>query len=205
MAAITLAELPDAIKEVGRQFVFAGALALTWTAKDCQTAIRDELPNRFVIRNKWVQGGIRIIPADYKDQKPTSEIYSKDWFMRQQETGAKRKPPNSGQSVIPVAYAEVMGLNDKAIIKKPKDVDKFLNKKIGENKPFIGYSKKGAKGIFLRTTNERSPIRMLFKLQTEEVNIDKREWFQNVVDKTYSTKLSDNYDKALAYALKTAL
>lgn len=42
---------------------FAGALALTRTAKDAQAKLRETAPTYFHLRNSWVVGGIRIKAA----------------------------------------------------------------------------------------------------------------------------------------------
>ncbi|MBF0339678.1 MAG: hypothetical protein HQL95_01780 [Magnetococcales bacterium] len=84
-----------------KQVKYATAVALTKTAKDIQSAVREDLPNRFTIRTGWVAKGIIIKPATKTNL--VAEVCVKDDFMKIQESGGE-KTEESGKSVsIPFA------------------------------------------------------------------------------------------------------
>ena len=72
------------------QFRFSVAKALTATAADVQQEVRKNMPSRFIIRRQWVVNGIRIERAT--KQSLTATVYSRDKFMKLQETGGQKNP-----------------------------------------------------------------------------------------------------------------
>ena len=78
------------IKDIAReQLPFVTALALTRTAQKAQRAIREALPQRFIIRRKaWVLGGVRI-EAALKGGR-TAAVKHIDAYMNLQEFGGTR-------------------------------------------------------------------------------------------------------------------
>lgn len=83
-------------EKIVKQFTFAGAVALTKTAKEGQAAIIQNLPNEFIIRGNWFQPsnkfGIRIQPAK-KDKLVAVVGTNADW-LEKFETGADKTPKN---------------------------------------------------------------------------------------------------------------
>jgi len=83
-------------EKIVKQFTFAGAVALTKTAKEGQAAIISNLPNEFTIRGNWFQPsnkfGIRIQPAK-KDKLVAVVGTNADW-LEKFETGADKTPKN---------------------------------------------------------------------------------------------------------------
>jgi len=73
-----------------KQFRFATAQALTKTAAEVQTGVKQAMPSRFTIRRSWVIQGIRMDKAT-KDNL-TATVYSRDKFMGLQEVGGPKSP-----------------------------------------------------------------------------------------------------------------
>lgn len=78
--------------KVQRELPFATALSLTWTAKDAQEQVKDDLPDDFTIRRPWVAKGIRIKPARKSARLASiaAKVGSVDDFMALHQTGGKK-------------------------------------------------------------------------------------------------------------------
>lgn len=79
---------------MGKQLPFAIAKGLTQTAKDAQSEILSELPNKFTIRGTWSNPrnkfGVKIKPAT-KTKQTASVGTNADW-LKLQETGGVKIP-----------------------------------------------------------------------------------------------------------------
>ena len=84
-AAAKLQSITDA-----KQLPFAIARALTVTARDVQDEVRNNLTQRFTLRNNWVRQGIQIQRAT--KQNLESMVFSRDAFMGLQELGGAKSP-----------------------------------------------------------------------------------------------------------------
>jgi hypothetical protein len=73
-----------------KQLPFAIARALTVTARDVQDEVRNNLAQRFTLRNNWVRQGIQIQRAT--KQNLESIVFSRDAFMGLQELGGAKSP-----------------------------------------------------------------------------------------------------------------
>lgn len=80
----------------------ATAIALTETAKAAQAAIRADLPKRFIIRSRWVPGGIRFTAADKRDNPIRATVGSVTPFMGLHATGGVRRPTGKKDLAFPV-------------------------------------------------------------------------------------------------------
>lgn len=203
---IAFKDLGKEILNTSKQFVFAGVLALTWTAKDSQAAVKSELPKRFTLRNKWTIGGIRIIPATKQTQ--VAEVYSKDWYIAEFDKGQTRKVPKTKDAafIIPTKnFFALSGRSPKEYMRKNATVNSILKKQVGASRPFLMTTKSGKMGLFVRKTTERGPIALIFNLRKQDVQIKPRPWFMQIISKTYDERLKPNYDKALIQAFKSAL
>src|SRR4030067_17151 len=171
--SIDIAQLGERLYEATNDMIFAGVVALTRTAKHCQTAIRDQLPDIFNIRNKWTIQGIPITPATKQTQE--SEVYSKDWYMPVHEEGGKRAAPYGKNFWIPVGIREAIGINIKQIIPTSYRARNLLKnqKKIYGNKPFLHITRTGLEGIFVRTAEGKS-IKLLYLYYLNDIKIAQR-------------------------------
>lgn len=145
-------------KVVSRQIPFITAVALTRTAKDCQSEIIEEIPNKFNVTKKWwlprQPTGIKIIPA--KKHSLTSWVYTRAYFASLQEHGGT-KTPFSGRSILvpdkrAPKYAKRAGGHRK-IFNSPKTLHH-------KNSPFIDTGK-GVK-VLQRVGKGRYPLKPVY-------------------------------------------
>jgi hypothetical protein len=73
-----------------KQLPFAIARALTVTARDVQDEVRNNLTQRFTLRNNWVRQGIQIQRAS--KQNLESIVFSRDAVMGLPELGGAKSP-----------------------------------------------------------------------------------------------------------------
>lgn len=73
-----------------KQLPFAIARALTVTARDVQDEVRNNLTQRFTLRNNWVRQGIQIQRAT--KQNLESIVFSRDAFLGLHELGGAKSP-----------------------------------------------------------------------------------------------------------------
>ncbi len=211
MADTSIDTLGPRVVDTTKQLRFAGILALTRTAVAAKDNVKANLQKEFTLRNRWTQGGIRITPAK-REPQPFSEVWSADWFIAQHETGIRRKPPGTGDFQIPSFIRQVAGLPEDKLIKRNLRAKSLFDKiqsgarlpKIAGHRPFLAIAVDAGLGIFVRSSGDRLPIRLLYKIQDEPVEIDKNVWFFPVVDKTFDQEFDGIYSKAVVEALRTA-
>jgi hypothetical protein len=198
--SIPIERLADRLQNATEGMVFAGVVALTRTAKHAQRAIQDNLPDVMHIRNKWTIQGIRITPATKQNQE--AEVYSKDWYMPIHEEGGSRTPK-------PVMWVPsknlrlALGLGIRDMIPKGYTARNILKgkKAVHGNRPFYAVMKShDIRGIFVRTSNSRLPIQLLYQERTDPITIPQRKWFMHVVDEAYDKYLEQEYNTALMEA-----
>lgn len=215
MELVSLDKLPKRLGKFGKNLRFAGVLTLTWTAQDGQKEVRKDLNREFELRNTFTEKGIRIKPAT--KQRLESEVFTKDWFIAQHDPGDKRVKPRSTPLIIETEIRNILGMSKRAQFTGEKR--KFKGARlyntlqqrtrkppvIGKtgNRPFIRRTKSGTAGIFVRRTNTRLPIALLYKIQKKPVKIDKTKFFRRAVERAYNQKLIPNYNKALRRAFTT--
>ncbi len=96
------------LRDLGRrQMPFALALALTWTAKDAQAAVREQLGDTFTLRSKFVAAGIRVQPAT--KTTPVARVHSIDEtkFLGRHVIGGGAGPKTPEQGTRTVAIPQV--------------------------------------------------------------------------------------------------
>ena len=207
---IEFSQLGKTLNKFGKQFEFAIVLALTRTAVDGKVAVQKELAKEFELRSTWSERGIRIKPATKSD--PVAEVFSKDWYLRQQETGDKREKPDDGFLEVPVNIRKALGKTNSQRVPKVKTI---MNMSFGADqaKPFvINHNKsKGGRhpgkfkftGVYVRTSSKRYELSLLFVLKADQ-KIKRREFFQDTVDKIYDKNFAKNLQKAEEEAFRTA-
>lgn len=187
------------------QMPFAMARALTRLAQDAQTEVRRGLPQRFTIRNKFVQGGIRITSANKR--KLESSVYSKDDFMgRQEEGGSKRA---KGQNLaIPASSRGTThvrkGKNASGVIDRSLKPGKLTDKKL-YFKGTVG----NIYGIWKRTGQAdgkgwpRPHLNLMYTL-TPISRVKPRFNFESTVRRTARDRMARQMELAMAEALRSA-
>lgn len=149
-------EAARALADLERKHIpFATALALTRTAQAVQTEQREvALPQRFILRNSWVQKGIRITAATKRDL--TATVYTKDDFMGRHETGGTKTARSHPEFAIPADVRESV----KDIIPKSRQPGRILMS--NSDRVFEGRLKGGQRAIFERRTDKAYPLRVLY-------------------------------------------
>ncbi len=198
---IDISRLADRMQNATEGMIFAGVVALTRTAKHCQRAVQDQLPDVFNIRNKWTIQGVRITPATKQSQE--AEVYSKDWYMPVHETGGQRSGAR-GFAWVPAGIRDALGISKKELIPayaRPKALMRRKKKGAGRLSPTPFYKQVGSlAGIWMRTSDSRYPIKLLYKYQTEPVKIPRRRWFYDERLYAYDKFLEQEYLAALEEA-----
>ncbi len=137
--------------------------ALNKTAWDAAQAIKEDMPQRFTLRNSWVQKGIRVDNA--KRDSPVARVYSVDPYMVKQQDGETWQP--DGHVAIPSAARPTksspipQGMLPKAL-RGRSDIFKFDFTK----KP--GYKPYPLVGIFQRIAGGRY-FKVLYLLKDRKV------------------------------------
>jgi hypothetical protein len=81
------------LTDVGRkQLPFATARALTKLAQASQSDVRDEMPGKFTLRNRFTQQEVRITPATKTHLQATIGSSERSGYMQRQQDGGMRYP-----------------------------------------------------------------------------------------------------------------
>lgn len=196
--AITFEQLPRTINKVAKEIEFAAVVSLTRTVVLAQKKVRESLDKNFTLRNTFTKKGIRIKPATKKDK--TAEVFSLDWFIAQHEKGETRVKPSETPFLIEAFIRDVAGISEKKRIPKRLRPENVLNKRVKGRQPVILKTRKGTRGIFLRTDDAFMPLRLLYTIQDEPIKIKARPWFFKPVDEAFAQFPKIN-DKAVKDAL----
>lgn len=159
----------------------AAAQALSRTAFDARDAVRASLPQNFTLRRPWVAQGIGALPAT--PQRLVAVVYSRDRFMRLQETGGEK----SGKIAIPVGRM--------AEIARTQVIPKSLWPK----------ALRGKKGVFVRqgmvlqrSGKRIAPLWLLRRRQMVEPRLQMRQTSADVVQARFAAQ----FRRAWAASLK---
>lgn len=194
-----------------KQMPFAAARALTWTAQDCQKEVRRELPRKYTLRNRFVEQGIRIRPAQ-KDNLESAIYtradgkYSID-FMVLHDTGGIKRP--RGQHLAIPGSSKGLGhvsvrTNSRGIIRRSDRPRQLLQDKQRYFKGTI----KGVEGIWKRTGPKKSKggypkphINLMYILESSG-NIQRTFDFEPTCINTARQRIDRNFQLSLRDALK---
>ncbi len=172
-----------------RHLPFAIARALTWTAQDAQTEVREDLPKRYTLRNNWVKNGIRITPAKKDDLR--SVVGSLEPFMKRQETGGTKKARDHSRVAVPVNARR----NKRAAI--PKGQRPAALK--GKPKIFTITTASGT-GIMRRVGKKRYPLQLLYWLK-RGVQVKPSFGFKVTTSTTVRDRFGPNFVESLSRAM----
>ena len=177
------------------QIPFATALALTKTAQSAQKRIRRELPERFTIRNRFLERNVRIQAATKRRPeaailwKPPASRSSFSKALALQETGGTRKP--KGRTIaLPRGVKRGKG----GTIGKAQRPARVLQRK----NVFIQDAKGGA-AIFRRVGRGRP--RLLYYLTRRPARIDARWEFRETARDEARRVFKREFGRAFARAL----
>lgn len=176
-----------------RQLQFAAAKALTDTAKDVQTEVRANIPQRFTLRRQWIVQGIRIMPASKANLEAV--VYSRDDFMRLQETGGD-KTPRGRYVAVPTSLVR---RTPKQVIRK---ADRPRN--LGDKAQIEEY--RGNKFLALKQARRGkggNDLRFLYLL-IPRADIDQRLKLREDGERVARAMFPQRLQEAIAYAMRTA-
>lgn len=190
----TVPDLAKALTDLQRkQLPFATALAITTTLKDAQTDLRDELPDRFTIRNNFLEKGIRIRPATKR--RLEGSVFTVDEILRLQIEGGTK-----GGRGHRLALPRSVKTNARGIVTRANRPRNLRSK----SKHFLAPVRRGGMGLFKRSGKKRYPIVLLWRLLDGSARIDSRFDFDRIANRSIDKHWNKNFGRALAKALSTA-
>jgi hypothetical protein len=204
----TLSEL-TAIEKT--QFPFVLAKTATQLAWGAAAAIRFDMPNRFHLRSRWEQMGVRIERAEKKDVLSTGSctaiVKDIDPRMTLQELGGIKR--GKGHRLgVPQKALDAMGARTASGAFKKKFTPAGLLATSGtrrrkgrgsKNRPFL-INSGGKQSVVVRTGPGRLPLMTLYRLEPL-VKIKPRFEFRKQVEK----HVQENYEKLFAANMAAAL
>ena len=160
----------NALNDLKRsQIPFATALALTRTSQYAQREVKRSLPERFTIRNTFVERGVKVKAATKASQEATvhwqAPVASRRGFaqsLARQETGGGKTP---AKKWLAIPQKGVKRTGGGMIPKRMQPAAALRNKRT-----FVAPNQSGGQTIYRRTTKQRYPIVALYTL-TERVNV----------------------------------
>lgn len=188
------AKLGSFLKEFTTVNSLAGAIALSRTAVKADEAATESLREKFTLRNKWTEKGIKTQPATVETMK--AEVFVVDKYIAEQEDGAVR-PVKSGGTPIPIEIRAAARIDEKKVIPQAYRAKSLQNgKKINKNRPFVATAN-NTTGVWVRSTDASYPIELLYVLSTTPKKITPRPWFQKPVEDAYDKNIDPEYTRAL--------
>lgn len=175
-----------------RQIPFATSLAINWTTRDAQQAIRAELGRAFTIRNKFLAGGIRTGRATKRSLE--GRVFTLDQTLADHIEGTTRK----GRITTPPRHAPRP--NARGIYRKRALPAAQLKLK----RTFAATLRTGQRAVFRRKGKTRYPIELLWWLGENQAQIDPDFDFAGIGIRTFLQRWKPNFGRALAKAIATA-
>jgi hypothetical protein len=186
-----------------RQAPFAIARALTRTAQEAQGRVREELPERFTIRSRWVPGGIRYRPATKAGL--VAQVGSVTPFMEQQEVGGERE----GNGAVPIGarrkITDKTGPSrwPKALLAKKAH---FLAPIESGSSEFVIWRRYGRKRIVTRGAYagiKRQPLELMYRFD-DDIEIQPRLGLLKTTELVVRERFVPNFEWAYERAIATA-
>lgn len=168
----------------GRQAPFITSLALNRTAVGARDLVRDNLPTRFKLRNRWTMGGIQARTSNKSNLM--AAVVAPD-YMAIQETGGTRTPQTTRMLAAPADASKSNQVTPRG--KRPRAVL--------ADKAFIVDMGGDAAGVFIRYGKKRGQIRLLWWLDTEQ-KYDSRFEFERDVNDYVQDRFSSHFLAAWA-------
>lgn len=193
--SVPIDRLPSLFKDLFSVNRLAGAIGLTRTAVKCKEAAKQSLRETFTLRNKYSESSVRIQIATAETMQ--AEVYVLDKYLAEQEEGATR-PVKAGGTPIPSEIRAAANIDEKKVIPQAYRAKQLSqgSKAISKNKPFIATAN-NTTGVWVRTTEARLPVRLLYVLFSTPKKIQPKPWFREPVDKAYDDNIDPEYTKAL--------
>ena len=183
-------------KQTLKDYNFACAYALTKTAQDVQAKTRAELAAKFTLRNKFTASSVKIVPAT-KDNLE-SQVYSKAWYMPDQDTDGKR--PAQERWIPGDDFERATGINpkQKVIPKKLRKGGIFSQKLKGAgSRPFTIDTQSGARLVVARQSEKQYPLFVLWVIVNRAISIRGRRFFQEPAKKEYDKMIEQRFNEGV--------
>jgi hypothetical protein len=188
-----------------RQIPFATARALTWTAKEAQAAIQNQIPIIFKVSRKWWLAkqptGIKIRPATKIE--PVAAVYTQAYFADLQERGGTKIPFKGRGLLVPTEQVPKYGRKSGGA-KKVMTGKKIIRKGGRSDGDPIVTMPNSVKGIFRRRGKKRLPIERLYTF-AESALIHPRMNFRKLAAFVAKKEFDRQFKKSLSMAMKSAV
>lgn len=202
-----------------QQLPFAYSNTVNRMAFEGMYEVRRQMPDRFTLRRPWVQKGVRVEKGTKRN--PEAGVYTKQWYMEDQEAGARRRPRHGNRLFRPALAIRRGGVISGLPTKRPKTLLKQIRaanvrqrnaKSTGRRArsrknptPFVQRMRSGKVGIFVRRGERRYPIVLLYAME-RFVEIEPRwefaETMHRMTDKQIRGIFAQELQKALATSKK---
>jgi hypothetical protein len=157
---------------------FAVAQAMTDVARQAEREWKQELSERFTLRNRWTQGSIRSIGAKPVPGGTThSTVGSMAPYLRTQEDGGTLHGKNGGAKSIPVDWARV-GKSHAKLVAKPnqaRNIDLLPGRAKSSRRrnasAITQATRKGRKYVFLEKGNKRGIFKLTGGKKNPKLNL----------------------------------
>lgn len=192
--AAALKALGEQLEQAAKNAHFAGAYTLTQVVKLCREAVRASIREKFTLRNKWTEQSAQIKTADYRDPEPFAEIFVRDKYLAEHETGETRKLDRDQAAPLPFLFSETKATEQKPI---PRNLRAATIARNG--KAFIKTARSGKAYVFVKKSDGIAPIYALQNPelgQAESYDIKKMPFFEEPVQSTFDKNIEAEYDKA---------
>ena len=194
MDGTPLSDLAERLKQAGKNVRFATAIAITRATQSAQKAVRERMADVFTLRNKWSQGSVRITAARSDQPVIQSEIFVKDAYLADQETGGTRSLRKDEAIPLPMLYEETRATLGKAI---PRGLRAGAIARSGRG--FVRKAQSGKSYVFVRADGRAVPVFLLQDAelgQAESYKLDRKPFFEDTVEQTFTREIDPEYDKA---------
>lgn len=186
--------LSGQLKKAAKNAHFAGAYALTQVVKICREAVKASIRDKFTLRNKWTEQSAQIKTADYKDETPFAEIFVRDKYLAEHETGETRRLDRDQAVPLPFLFSETKATEQKPI---PRAMRAAALARSG--KAFVKNARSGKAFVFVKAETGIKPIYALQDNtlgQAESYDVKKTPFFQEPVQTAFDRNMESEYDKA---------
>lgn len=175
--AITLDDIDRLLTDIERKHVpYAQQRAVNGTLFAVRAAVQSGMDETFVLRRPWAKRGVRVAKAP---RLGSGAVYTLDWFMADQESGATRKPRSArflwrptldirrGGVIegLPTKRPKTLLRQARAAAKRPRRRGRARRKPT----PFMATMKTGKRGLFMRRGSGRYPLVLLYAMEQEQV------------------------------------
>lgn len=175
------------------QVPFATALTLTRVTLHARDELREDLPNHFVIRNRWTERGVVAKTASKRDLEAI--VGHRDEYMARQATGGTKRPKSASLVAIPKAA--------RPRPTSPTPRSRWPRQMLARARTFVRRLPGGKLALLQRAGKGRFPLKVLY-LFAPQVNVPARWPLLRTVEKAIADVWVKTAEDAWKRALRTA-